>query len=288
MSMKLLHLGKPTIGDNHFYKRWETFGKVYTSLSEAAHDLNQIEVVIIDHYTIFDDQHLDIFPILKYIISPTTGHTHLKFTPDKFKGKLLTLRGEKEFLNEICGVSEFTMYLLLRLCRELSPHPMLLKGKKIGILGMGRIGSQVATRAEAFGMEVREFDKKHNQYYLKGLFISCDFISVHLEENDHTRWLVSKNLIYNMKPTAFLINTARGSIVNESSLMNALIKKKIAGAAIDVKQSSYYLNEKTPNLIITNHIAGRAVEDRIRTDEFIIKKLRDELLQTIRIQTEMF
>lgn len=286
--MKLLHLGKPTLGDDHFYKRWETFGKVYTSLTDAAHDLNQIEVVIIDQYTIFDDQHLDIFPILKYIISPTTGHTHIRFTPDNFSGEVLTLRGEKEFLNEICGVSEFTIYLMLRLCRELSPHPRLLNGKTLGILGMGRIGSQVAVRAKALGMNVKEFDKQHNQYYLKGLFISCDFISVHLEENDKTRCLVSKNLIYNMKPTAFLINTARGSIINESSLMNALIKQKIAGAAIDVKESSYYLNDKVPNLIITNHVAGRAVEDRIKTDEFIIRKLRDKLLETIRVQTEMF
>jgi phosphoglycerate dehydrogenase-like enzyme len=286
--MKLLHLGKPTLGDPHFYKRWETFGKVYTSLSDAANDLNQIEVVIIDHYTDFDDQHLNIFPILKYIISPTTGHTHLRFTPEKFNGEVLTLRGEKEFLEKICGVSEFTIHLMLKLCRELSPYPTLLNGKTIGVLGMGRIGTQVATRAEAMGMKVREFDKKHNQYYLKGLFINCDFISIHLEENTATRWLVSKNLIYNMKPSSFLINTARGSIINESALMNALIKKKIAGAAIDVKESNYYLNDKVPNLIITNHVAGRAIEDRIRTDEFMIRRLRDKLLETIRVQTEMF
>ena len=286
--MKMLHLGKPTLGDKYFYERWETFGKVYKSLSEASNDLGNIEVVIIDQYTIFDDQHLNIFPILKYIISPTTGHTHIKYSRDQFNGELITLRNETEFLKNITSVSEFTIYLMLRLAREINPHPVSLHGKQLGILGMGRIGSHVAERARSMGMIVKEFDKQHNQYYLKGLFLSSDFISIHLEENDRTRCLVSKNLIYNMKPTAFFINTARGSIVNESALMNALIKGKIAGAAVDVRTNSYYLNERTPNLIITDHVAGRVVEDRIKTDEFVIGKLKEKLLDTIRPQIEMF
>ena len=286
--MKLLHLGKPTEGDEFFYKRWETFGKVFKSLSEAANSVNEIEVVILDQYTIFDDQHLNIFPRLKYIISPTTGHTHLQYSQEKFSGDCLTLRGETEFLSGITTVADFTIYLMLRLAREVGPYPISLKGKKLGILGMGRIGKHVAERAMTMGMEVKEFDKGHNQYYLKGLFISCDFISVHLEENEQTKWMVSKNLLYNMKPTAYFINTARGSIVNESALMNALIKKKIQGAAVDVRESHYYLNSRTPNLIITDHIAGRALEDRIATDEFMVTKLKENLLYTIRKQTEMF
>lgn len=286
--MKLLHLGKPTKGDQFFYKRWETFGKVFTSLSEAANDVNEIEVAILDQYTIFDDQHLNIFPRLKYIVSATTGHTHLQYTKENFTGICLTLKGETEFLDEITTVADFTIYLILKLAREVGPYPISLNGKKLGILGMGRIGRHVAERAMSMGMDVQEFDKEHTQYYLKGLFISCDFISVHLEETEKTRWLVSKNLLYNMKPTAFFINTARGSIVNESALMNALIKKKIAGAAVDVRQSDFYLNSRTPNLIVTDHIAGRVLEDRIKTDEFMVTKLKENLLYTIRKQTEMF
>ena len=177
---------------------------------------------------------------------------------------------------------------MLRLAREVGPYPISLNGKKLGILGMGRIGKHVAERAKVMGMEVQEFDREHDQYYLKGLFISSDFISVHLEENERTKWLVSKNLIYTMKPSSFLINTARGSIVNESALMNALVKKKIQGAAVDVRQSEFYLNSRTPNLIVTDHIAGRALEDRIKTDEFMITKLKENLLYTIKTQTEMF
>ena len=109
--------------------------------------------------------------------------------------------------------------------------------------------------------------------------MGADFISVHLDENPTTRWLVSKELIYSMKRSAFLINTSRGSVINERALMRSLIKGKIAGAAIDVRSHNIYLNEKVPNLIISEHIAGRCLEDRISTDEFIIEKLKTEVLR---------
>ena len=276
--MYVLNLARPTQGDINFYKRWETFGQVFGNFKEVQNKLNAIDVLVVDQYTTIDDNHLRLFPNLKYICSPTTGHTHLIYDDQKHI-KTFTLRGEVKFLEGITSVAEFTLFLILRLAREVSQHPIRLKGKTLAIIGFGRIGEQVANIGQAFGMKIKTYDKLDSIHHLKSIFMGADFISVHLDENPTTRWLVSKELIYSMKRSAFLINTSRGSVINERALMRSLIKGKIAGAAIDVRSHNIYLNEKVPNLIISEHIAGRCLEDRISTDEFIIEKLKTEVLR---------
>jgi phosphoglycerate dehydrogenase-like enzyme len=119
-----------------------------------------------------------------------------------------------------------------------------LKGRTLGILGLGRLGSRVATIAHAFEMNVIAWSQNltdeaaaaHNvkRVNKETLFAESDFLSIHLILSDRTRGLVGENELGLMKPNAFLINTSRGPIVNEEALLATLNNKKIAGAALDV------------------------------------------------------
>ena len=271
--MIVLNLAKPTINDPNFYKRWEVFGKVYKSLDLSKPDVEKAEILVVDQYTEVDLQHIKLLPNLKFIASATTGHSHLKFNPDDHSFKLVTLRGDTYFLEKITSVAEYTTLLMLRCARELSPNPFKLSGKRIGVIGNGRIGSQVATICEAMRMKVSTYDKANNTYDLMNIFSESDFISIHLEENEETKNMIGWSLIKSMKKTAYLINTARGSIINEVALMDALSKGKIGGAALDVVERKVFINEHLPNLILTDHVAGRCLEDRIETDNHIIQKI---------------
>lgn len=271
--MIVLNLAKPTKNDPNFYKRWEVFGKVYKTLDLSKNDIEQTEILVVDQYTNVDLQHIKLLPNLKFIASATTGHTHLKFNPKDHPFKLVTLRGDTNFLDKITSVAEFTLLLMLRCARELSPNPFKLSGKRVGIVGYGRIGEQVGTICESMRMKVSTYDKQNSLYDLMNIFSESDFISIHLEENDETKNMIGWSLIKTMKKNAYLINTARGSIINEVALMDALTKGRIGGAALDVVERKTFINNHIPNLILTDHVAGRCLEDRIETDKYIIQKI---------------
>ena len=141
-----------------------------------------------------------------------------------------------------------------------------LAGKKFGIVGLGAIGSRVADIAHAFGCEVFAYTrtpKNHPNVTLvdkETLFRTCDIVSLHTPLNDSTRGLVGEKELSWMKPTAYLINTARGGVVDTPALVDALHNHRIAGAGIDVFDmeppipSDYQLN-KLPNVVVTPHVA---------------------------------
>lgn len=141
-----------------------------------------------------------------------------------------------------------------------------LAGKKFGIVGLGAIGSRVADIAHAFGCEVFAYTrtpKNHPNVTLvdkETLFRTCDIVSLHTPLNDSTRGLVGEKELSWMKPTAYLINTARGGVVDTPALVDALRNHRIAGAGIDVFDmeppipSDYQLN-KLPNVVATPHVA---------------------------------
>lgn len=141
-----------------------------------------------------------------------------------------------------------------------------LAGKKFGIVGLGAIGSRVADIANAFDCEVFAYTrtpKNHPNVTLvdkETLFRTCDIVSLHTPLNDSTRGLVGEKELSWMKPTAYLINTARGGVVDTPALVDALRNHRIAGAGIDVFDkeppipSDYQLN-KLPNVVVTPHVA---------------------------------
>lgn len=145
--------------------------------------------------------------------------------------------------------------------------------KKLGLIGFGRIGHGVAKRALGFDMNVLVYDPyiQIDQMDLPGVMLSsleevirsADFLSLHAALTEETQAMIGEAQLREMKPTAFLINTARGGLIDESALYKALIEKQIAGAALDVfieepPLGSPLLN--LDNLVITPHIGAHTQE----------------------------
>ena len=150
-------------------------------------------------------------------------------------------------------------------------------GKTLGILGFGRIGRGVARRAGGFLMKVIYHDavrapealekELHAEYReFNRLLAESDFVSVHVPLLPETRRLLSTAQFSSMKPTAFVINTSRGPVVDEAALVQALEGGKIAGAALDVFENEPAIHPglKRPNVVLTPHIASASIETRTK------------------------
>ena len=150
-------------------------------------------------------------------------------------------------------------------------------GKTLGIVGFGRIGRAVARRASGFQMRViysdairaaEDAEKSVNAEYrdLNTLLAESDFISLHVPLLPETRGLLDAPKFYRMKPSAFLINTSRGPIVDEAALVAALENKKIAGAALDVYENEPFIHPglKRPNVVLAPHLASASLETRTK------------------------
>jgi len=150
-------------------------------------------------------------------------------------------------------------------------------GKTLGIVGFGRIGRSVARRASGFQMKIiytdavrvsEEVEKSLNAEFrdMNSLLAESDFISLHVPLLPETRGLFDAPKLSRMKPTAFLINTSRGPVVEEAALVTALDNNKIAGAALDVFENEPFIHPglKRPNVVLTPHIASASIETRTR------------------------
>ena len=150
-------------------------------------------------------------------------------------------------------------------------------GKTLGILGFGRIGRGVARRAGGFLMKVIYHDavrapealekELHAEYReFDRLLAESDFVSVHVPLLAETRRLLSTAQFSRMKPTAFVINTSRGPVVDEAALVQALEGGKIAGAALDVFENEPAIHPglKRPNVVLAPHIASASIETRTK------------------------
>jgi phosphoglycerate dehydrogenase-like enzyme len=179
------------------------------------------------------------------------------------------------------ATAELTMALLLSLARNIPSESLSvreggwqervgrdLRGATLGVVGLGRLGAQVATLGRAFGMDVGAWS--HNltsercaelgvaRWDRDELFERSDFITIHLRLSERTNGLVGQELLALMKPDAYLINTSRAPIVDEAALIRALKSGRIAGAALDVFDReplpSDHQLRRTPRLLLTPHI----------------------------------
>ncbi len=206
----------------------------------------------------------------------------------------------------VCGTemlpyptAELAWGLILALCRHIPREDQAvregrwqttlgigLKGKTLGLLGLGRLGSQVAGVGKAFGMETiawsqnltaeRAAEAGAALVSKAELFARADIVSIHLVLSPRSRGLVGEAELARMKPTAFLVNTSRGPIVDEAALLAALRAKRIAGTGLDVFEPEPLPRDhpvlKLDNVVITPHLGyvteegyrlayGQAVED---------------------------
>lgn len=164
-----------------------------------------------------------------------------------------------------------------------------LKGKQLGIIGMGRIGRAVAHRAKAFGMNIAYHNRNRLSdlcerelgaayMSLEELLRTSDVVSLNAPLTPETHHIINATTLSLMKPTAFLVNTARGPLVDEKALIDALEKGYIAGAGIDVYEfddtvSAGLLN--LPNTVLTPHIGTQTVEGREEMASFAAENIRN-------------
>jgi glyoxylate reductase len=189
--------------------------------------------------------------------------------------------------------ADFAWTLLLAVARRLSEGEALARsgnwkgwnldqlcgadiwGKTLGIVGFGRIGRAVARRASGFQMKViytdavratEDVESSLNCEFrdLNTLLAESDFISLHVPLLPETRGLFDAPKFFRMKPTAFLINTSRGPVVDEAALVAALENRKIAGAALDVYENEPFIHPglKRPNVVLAPHLASASIETR--------------------------
>ena len=167
-------------------------------------------------------------------------------------------------------------------------HPVVeLAGRRLGIVGLGRIGMRVAEIGRALGMEVRGLAREGSSTTADGvprlqldeLLASCDAISLHCPLTDSTRHLINTDALASMKPGAFLINTGRGALIEEAALAAALRERRLGGAGLDVLSQEPppadhpLLDPSLPNLIITPHTAWSSIEARTRLLQELVGNL---------------
>jgi D-3-phosphoglycerate dehydrogenase / 2-oxoglutarate reductase len=186
------------------------------------------------------------------------------------------------------AVAEHTFALLLGLVKNIAAQHngtkaglwprgtnLPLRGRTLGIAGLGRIGKAVAVRGEVFGMKLIAYEPYPDKAFaathkielvpFERLLTESDFVSLHLPMSSATKHLINKKTLALMKPTAFLVNTARGGLVCEADLLEALKTKKIAGAGLDVFEEEP--PGKSPlfeldNVLLTPHAAGVDLQSR--------------------------
>ena len=204
------------------------------------------------------------------------------------------------------AVAQFTLALMLELCHRIGLHDtvvhegkwcrsktfcfwdtpqMELGGKTLGIIGFGRIGQATAKLAQAFGMQVittsrtrRENDLGIEYVDMDTLLARSDFVSLHCPLFAENTKMVNAEFISRMKDGAFLINTARGGLLDEQAVADALAAGKLAGAAVDVvteePMKTYNPLLACPNCIITPHIAWAPKESRQRLLDCCVENIR--------------
>lgn len=197
------------------------------------------------------------------------------------------------------SVAQMTFALLLELTQHVGHHaqtvregrwtrspdfcywdyPLIeLDGLTLGIIGFGRIGKMVGQLAEAFGMKVLTYSRKQPVAEMETLFRRSDIISLHCPLTPQTEHLVNEKRLAWMKPTAFLLNTSRGPLIDESALAKALNEGRIAGAGLDVLAVEPPTADnpllRAKNCLITPHIAWATRAARSRLMEAVVENVR--------------
>ena len=247
--------------------------------------------VVITNKVVLDTENLKQCLSLKLILISATGTNNVDLAQAKAQG--ITVCNCQGYGTS--AVAQHTLMLMLTLATSVIQYDHAVKqgewnkspifclldfpivelaGKTLGILGYGELGQAVANLAEAFGMKIivgaLPNRSTGNRVALSELLPQVDFLSLHCPLTEETRDLIDSKAIEKMKPSAFLINCARGGIVNEHDLATALRTGKIAGAATDVlsveppKEGNVLLANNIPNLIITPHSAWGSVDARQR------------------------
>jgi len=267
------------VDNKRYIEKYEfrIFNEPFMSENEAKVALEDFEVLfIMRERTPITKSLIAALPKLKYIMTSGMRNNAVDFEAAK-KNKII-----------ICGTeinpnpaAEITWALILGLFRNMKQEidnmfqgywqttiGLELKGKLLGLIGLGKIGTQVAKVAKAFGMEVCAWSENLNLTHAneigvlpmskEDLLKNADIVSIHVVFGDRYKNLITKKELEMMKKSSFLINTSRGAIINENDLIEALKDEKIAGAGLDVYDKEPLPQDHKlrflPNALLLPHI----------------------------------
>ncbi len=263
---------------------FKIFNESFVNENEAIVSLEQFEALfVMRERTPMTKNLLENLPKLKYIMTSGMRNNSINLEITQKKGII------------VCGTeinsnpaAEITWTLILGLLRNVKQEidnmfqgywqttiGSELKGKMLGIIGLGKIGKQVAKVGKAFGMEVCAWSENLNLSQANELEVlpmskedllkNSDIISIHLVLGERYKNLITKKEIEMMKKTSFLINTSRGPIINENDLVEALKDEKIAGAGLDVYEKEPLPQDHKlrflPNALLLPHIGYVTAEN---------------------------
>jgi len=265
-------------------------------LKEKSANSDAIITVVGDR---IDQEIIDLSPNLKVIACASAGFDHVDVNYAKSKGIFVCNASGS---NALC-VAEHTMAFILNICHRITESDQFIRDSKytgfdfqlmlgdeisnntLGIVGLGAIGSLTAKMAiNGFGMKVKYYDivrredweKECNIEFdpsLDNLLKTSDIISLHVPLNEATKHLINADKLAMMKPTAYLINTCRGAVIDEIALVNVLKNKIIRGACLDVFENEPNLTPgltELQNVILTPHTAAASMEARVKMSDMAV------------------
>ncbi len=263
---------------------FKIFSEAFINEDQAIEQLAEFEALLImRERTPITKNLINNLKKLKFII--TSGMRNKAIDFEAAKKRKIIASGTEINVNP---TAELTWTLILGLARNIKPEidnmfqgywqttiGIELKGKILGLIGLGRVGSQVAKIGKAFGMQVMAWSENLNLDKCKELDVlpsskedllnNSDFISIHVQGGERYKELIKLKELDTMKKTAFIINTSRGSIINEDDLIIALSTNVIAGAGLDVyEKEPLPENNKLrflPNALLLPHIGYVTAEN---------------------------
>lgn len=257
--------------------------------------------IVITNKTVITREIFDACPAIRYVGVLATGYNVVDIAAAKERGIIVT--NVPAYSTQ--AVAQFTMALLLEICHHVGRHsdsvhagkwsacqdfaywdyPLIeLAGKTIGIIGYGRIGQATAKAAQALGMKVIAYSR-HGQgepyVPLEELYARADVISLHCPLTAENTGMINRETLAKMKDGVILLNTARGALINEADLREALLSGKVYAAAADVAAVEPIPADSPllglPNMIFTPHIAWACYETRQRLMDIAVDNVRQFL-----------
>jgi len=279
--------------------------EVVDTLAMDEELIKTMDVLVIRSNRKIDQAFLDKADNLKIIATATTGTNHIDLAHAKKNNvKVVNAGGENAH-----AVADYIFRMLFHAIDDVHYTNELLKNtgnfkeikrnnvrtelrhSTLGIVGLGNVGTKVAERASAFGMEVKAFDpySPDAKHTLKEV-LRCDFITLHPELTKETKYMIDQEEFNLMKEHAILINASRGAIVKEQALIRALKEKKIKLAILDVYENEGEHTElyELENTLCTPHIAGNTVQARANCAKRVFAEILGQIqvLQKVEVVSE--
>jgi D-3-phosphoglycerate dehydrogenase / 2-oxoglutarate reductase len=291
-----------------------------TTLQDPGFDTDDVlqntEILMAPLGFTVDKQKIDRCSNLKVIASSTLSVPHIDTEYAGTKGiRIIHLGDEKAFLETITPTAEMAFGLIVAITRHLPSAckaaldarwggrpfghrtPKMLSRMSLGIIGLGRLGRMVASYGAAFGMKVCYFSprSRDNEYRrcqsLFELARTADVVSLHAHHTPETEKMIDSEFFEEMRPGSYIVNTARGAVVDETAMLHSLVSGHLGGAALDVLADEFEPHFKkniqmhplvkyarrNENLIITPHCAGATLDAWVKTQTRTVGLIIDAL-----------